>query len=130
MQGTRPARVADQIRMEISELLSREVKDPGIGFVTITWVKVSADLQAARVYYTALGDEQAQRETKRALDRATPYLRRQVAGRLRLRRAPELTFQYDQSVAREERVEQLLEQIRAERAPTDHDARPDDDESR
>jgi ribosome-binding factor A len=127
MQGTRPARVADQIRVEVSELLSRDVKDPGIGFVTITWVKVSADLQAARVYYTSLGDERAQRETKRALDRATPYLRRQIAGRLRLRRAPELTFQYDQSVAREERVEQLLEQIRAERATTDHETGPDDE---
>jgi ribosome-binding factor A len=127
MQGTRPARVADQIRVEVSELLSRDVKDPGIGFVTITWVKVSADLQAARVYYTSLGDERAQRETKRALDRATPYLRRQIAGRLQLRRAPELTFQYDQSVAREERVEQLLEQIRAERATTDHETGPDDE---
>jgi ribosome-binding factor A len=127
MQGTRPARVADQIRVEVSELLGREVKDPGIGFVTITWVKVSADLQAARVYYTSLGDERAQRETRRALDRATPYLRRQIAGRLRLRRAPELSFQYDESVAREERVEHLLEQIRADRAATDDEAGPDDE---
>jgi ribosome-binding factor A len=127
MQGTRPARIADQIRMEVSELLTRDVKDPGIGFVTITWVKVSADLQVARIFYTALGDDRARRETARALARATPYLRRQIAARIRLRRAPELTFQYDHSVAREERIEQLLQEIQADRASTDHAAGPDDE---
>ena len=84
MQGSRPERVGDQIRAELSELLAREVKDPGIGFVTITHVKVSADLQVARAYYTTLGDAQAQRNTAKALERATPFLRRQIAGRLRL----------------------------------------------
>jgi ribosome-binding factor A len=112
MQGSRPERVGDQIRMELSDLLAREVHDPGIGFVTITYVKMSADLQVARVYYTALGDEKARRESARALERARPFLRRQIAGRLRLRRVPELAFQYDESIAREERIESLLEEIR------------------
>ncbi len=57
MQGSRPERVGDQIRAEISELIAREVNDPGIGFITFTYVKVSADLQVARVYYTSLGDD-------------------------------------------------------------------------
>ncbi|HEY8549767.1 MAG TPA: 30S ribosome-binding factor RbfA [Vicinamibacterales bacterium] len=117
MQGSRPERVGDQIRVELSQLLAREVHDPGIGFVTLTYVKVSADLQAARVFYTALGDVAARRQTARALERAKPFLRRHLAGRLRLRRAPELTFSYDESVAREERIEALLEEIRTTTPP-------------
>jgi ribosome-binding factor A len=111
--GSRPQRVGDQIRAELGDLLTRHVKDPGIGFVTVTWVKVSADLQAARVYYTSLGDDRARRDTARALQRALPFLRHEIAGRLRLRRAPELTFTYDESIERGERIEQLLEEIRA-----------------
>jgi ribosome-binding factor A len=123
MQGSRPERVGDQIRAEISELIAREVHDPGIGFLTITYVKVSADLQVARVYFTSLGDAAARTKTAQALERAKPFLRRQIAARLRLRRAPELVFQYDESIAREERVEALLEQIRSEaRGKDDSDA--------
>lgn len=113
MQGSRPARIGEEIRQELSELLMREVKDPGIGFITITYVKVSPDLQVARAYYTLIGDEQARKQTARALERATPFLRRQIAGRLRLRRAPELTFQFDESVEREQRIEALLQEIHA-----------------
>src|SRR5689334_16010421 len=100
MQGSRPARVGDQIREELSELLTPHVK-------------VSPDLQVARVFYTLLGDEKARKETSKALDRATPFLRRQIAGRLRLRRAPELTFAYDESIAKQQRIEQLIEEIHA-----------------
>jgi ribosome-binding factor A len=113
MQGSRPARIGDQIREELSELLTRHVKDPGIGFITLTHVKVSPDLQVARVYYTTLGDDKARKETAKALDRAMPFLRRQIAGRLRLRRAPELAFQFDESIGRQQRIEELLEEIHA-----------------
>src|SRR5579862_1913414 len=98
-QGSRPERVADQLRAELAQLLSREVHDPGIGFVTLTRVQLSADLQSARVYYTALGDEKARSQTARALQRAAPFLRRQIGGRLRLKRVPEFTFFYDASIA-------------------------------
>ena len=87
-QGSRPDRVADQLRAELAQLLSREVHDPGIGFVTLTRVHVTPDLQTARVYYTSLGDEVGRRNTARALGRATSFLRRQVGSRLRLRRVP------------------------------------------
>jgi ribosome-binding factor A len=123
MQGSRPERVGDQIRAELSELLSRQVKDPGIGFITITYVKVSPDLQVARAYFTVLGDSQAQRDTTKALERAKPFLRRQLAARLRLRRAPELAFQFDESVGRQERIETLLEEIRAQ-APQPESPQP------
>ena len=100
-QGHRPDRVGEEIRQELSDLLSRGVvHDPGIGFITLTRVKVSADLQMARVFYTSLGDETARRATAQALERATPFLRRQIGGRLRLRRVPELEFRFDESIAR------------------------------
>jgi ribosome-binding factor A len=114
MQGSRPARVGDQIRIELAELLARGLKDPGLGFVTITQVKVSPDLQLARVFYTVLGDDKARRETERALERATPFLRRQLGGRLRLRRVPVLEFKYDRSIEHQDRVEQILQELKAE----------------
>src|SRR5688572_27361684 len=113
--GHRPDRVGDQIRQELSELLSRGVvHDPGIGFITLTRVKVSPDLQVARVYYTMMGDEKARRSTAQALARATPFLRRHVGGRLQLRRVPELEFRFDESVAHQDRIEQILRDLHEE----------------
>jgi ribosome-binding factor A len=124
-QGHRPDRVGDQIRQELSELLSRgQVHDPGIGFITLTRVQVTADLQLARVYYTTMGDEKARKDTARALQRATPFFRRQVGGRLQLRRVPELEFRFDESVAQQDRIEQILRDLHQEeeaRRGTDDD---------
>jgi len=114
-QGSRPDRVGEEIRQEISSLLAREVHDPGIGFVTVTRVKVSPDLQQARIYYTIIGDDRAKRDTERALERAKPFLRRHLASRVRLRRVPELAFEFDRSVEHQDRVEQLLMEIANER---------------
>ena len=126
MPSTRPARVGDQLRAEISDLLAREVHDPGIGFLTLTQVTVSPDLQVARVYYTTLGDERARRDTARALGRATPFLRRQLGRRLRLKRVPVLEFFFDESVERGDRIERILNEISAERADApDGDSRSD-----
>ncbi|MDR1990783.1 MAG: 30S ribosome-binding factor RbfA [Acidobacteriaceae bacterium] len=110
-QGSRPDRVADQIRSELALLLAREVHDPGIGFVTLTRVQVSPDLQLARVMYTALGDDKTRATTAKALDRATPFLRRHIGQRLRLKRTPEIRFQYDEAVAGQSRIEQLLQEL-------------------
>jgi ribosome-binding factor A len=114
-QGTRPARVGEELRQALAELLAREVHDPGVGFVTITHVKVSADLQTARVFYTSLGEDQARRDTARALGRATPFLRRAIGQRLRLRRVPELVFDFDQSVENQARIERILIDLADER---------------
>ena len=116
MPSTRPSRVGDQLRAEISNLIAREVHDPGIGFLTVTHVHVSPDLQVARVYYTTLGDEKARQETSRALGRAMPFLRRQLGSRLRLKRVPLLEFFFDESIARGDRIERILNDISAERA--------------
>ncbi|MGE0703857.1 MAG: 30S ribosome-binding factor RbfA [Vicinamibacterales bacterium] len=120
-QGTRVDRVADQLRAELAELLAREVHDPGIGFVTLTRVHVAPDLGSARVLYTALGDDAARQRSARALERAAPFLRRQLGARLRLKRTPELRFFYDDSIAGQDRIEQLLNEIHAAEPPDDDD---------
>ena len=114
-QGSRPDRVGEQIRQLLSESLAREVHDPGLGFVTLTRVRVSPDLQTARVFYTSIGDDKARTETRRALDRATPFLRRQLGRQMRLRRVPELVFQFDESVESQDRIERILLDLKAER---------------
>ena len=130
---SRQGRIGEEIRIEISELLTRQVQDPGIGFLTITHVKVTPDLQQARVYYTTLGDQKARRETATALRRATPFLRRGIGRRLQLRRVPELEFFFDASVERGDRIEQILQELNAERgedpanAATGRDEREDDE---
>ena len=116
-QGSRSELIAEQIRSELALLLAREVHDPGLGFVTITRVQVTSDLQLARVYYTALGDEKAQKSSARALERAMPFLRRQIGSRLRLKRVAELDFIYDESIAGQDRIEQLLNEIRVSEHP-------------
>jgi ribosome-binding factor A len=115
-QGSRASRVGDQLRAELADLLVREVHDPGIGFLTLTHVKVSPDLQQANVYYTTIGDEKARRESARALDRATPFLRRQIGRRLRLKRVPELTFFFDDTIEKNDRIERILQELNTERA--------------
>jgi ribosome-binding factor A len=128
-QGYRAHRVGDQIREELSTMLTRgDVHDPRIGFITLTRVQVSADLQVARVYYTSLEDAAARRETQKALDRATPFLRRQIGARVRLRRVPEMEFRFDESIGHQDRIEQVLRdlhQAEAARAPDTPGADPD-----
>ena len=133
-QGSRPERVGDQIRKELSELIARDVHDPGIGFLTVTHVKMTPDLQNARVYYTVIGDQKSRKDTERALERASGFLRRQIGQRLRLRTAPELAFFYDESIERQDRIEKIMLDLQAERAANPHlkdlaagDDEPDDD---
>ena len=127
--GYRPDRVGDQIRQELSEMLTRgDVHDPGIGFITLTRVQVSPDLQLARVFYTSLGDPQARRETARALERATPFFRRQIGARLRLRRVPEVEFRFDEAIQHQDRIEQILRDLHEEEAARAQHRDPDDDE--
>jgi ribosome-binding factor A len=132
-QGHRPDRVGEQIREELSRLLSRgAVHDPGIGFITLTRVTVTTDLQMARVFYTTLGDAKARGETAKALDRATPFFRRHIGSAIRLRRVPELDFRFDESIANQDRIERILHELHdeearraAERESTKADANPD-----
>ena len=121
MSVPRTYRLAEQIRKEASQVLAREVHDPGVGFVTLTRVAVTPDLQLARIYYTRLGDDAARADTAKALARVRPFVRRLLGDRLRLRHAPDIQFVFDQSIAHQARVEELLQEIR-----TQETGQPDD----
>lgn len=108
--GRRPQRIGQQIRHEISSLLVRGLKDPRIGFATITGVEVSPDLRQARVYVSIMGSAEQQQEGLRGFAAAAAYLRRQLAHRLRMRCVPELSFELDTSIAYGERIDALLEE--------------------
>ena len=126
-QSHRPDRVGEQIRDELSALLTRgAVHDPGVGFITLTRVKVSPDLQVARVFYTSLGDQKSRKETAKALTRATPFLRRQIGAVLGLRRVPELEFRFDESIAHQDRIEQILRDLHEEEAQRAASTNPSD----
>jgi ribosome-binding factor A len=112
---SRTLRVGEQIRDIIAELLTFTVRDPGIGFITITEVKVTPDLQQARVYYTTMGDDKARRETQRGLERARPMMRRALGQHMHLKRVPELQFFFDRAVERQDRIERILLELQQER---------------
>jgi len=112
--GHRHERLADQIRTEIASLIEGELKDPRIGFVTVTHVEVSPDLGHARVFVSVLGDDEAREQSMAGLGSAAGYVRRAVAQRLRLRRAPELLFAFDAGAEKAERIEDLLNRLRRE----------------
>ncbi len=120
----RTIRLAEQIRIEVGDILARQVHDPGVGFVTLTRVRVTDDLLQASIFYTTLGDPSERKKSARALERALPFIRRALAGRLQLRRVPELTLRFDESVAHQARVEELLEDIKREDALRSGEATP------
>jgi len=114
--GSRVERIADHIKDQVSQLLSFEVKDPAVGLLTVTHVKLTGDMGLAHVYYTLVGDEVERRKTERALERATAFVRRRLAEDMNLRRAPDVRFHYDDNLERQERVAMLLQEIATERA--------------
>ena len=109
-QGARRARVAEEFREVLAEEIQR-LKDPRIGFVTVTGVHVTADLRRAWVSYTVLGDDKQQRATRAGLLSATPHLRKELGRQVRLRKLPELEFQVDQTIAQHEHIEELIARL-------------------
>lgn len=110
----RTERVAEALHALVADLLLREIKDPRIGLVTLTWVKVSPDLRNARIYFSCLGDESERAASLAGLSSAAGFIRTQVARALNLRVAPKLTFEFDPSLERAARVSRL---IKGERMP-------------
>jgi ribosome-binding factor A len=106
--------LADRIQTEVAEMISAELKDPRIGFATVTEVDVSGDLHHARVSVSVLGSADDQQKSLEGLTSAAGYVRHELAQRLRLRRVPELTFVLDPAAAQSERLEMLLEKLREE----------------
>jgi ribosome-binding factor A len=106
-------RVSEELREVLAEEIQR-LKDPRLGFVTVTGVRITPDLRKARVFYTVLGDDRDHKATRAALRSATPRLRSVVGKEIRMKVTPELEFAEDDAVARGDRVEELLEQIHRE----------------
>ena len=110
----RVERIQEQVREEVSQMLATEVRDPGVGLVTVTRAKVTGELSLARVYWTIIGDAAERKKTQKALERAGGFVRHLLAERLSLRRAPEVKFIYDESVAAQDRIEQIIQEIHAD----------------
>lgn len=119
MQGKRLDRVNRLIKEEISHLIQRELKDPRLGFVTVTEVDVAKDLRTAKVYVSVLGTEEQWQASLDALQSARGFIRNWLAPRLRMRAVPDLTFHADRSMAHAARIQSVLARLREEEAPPD-----------
>jgi ribosome-binding factor A len=110
----RADRVADLIQCEISDILLKQIRDPRIGAVTITGVKVTDDLRLAKIYFVELAQDTIRAETLAGLEKATGFLKRELGKRLQLRCVPDLIFRVDASFAYGNRIERLLAEIKQE----------------
>lgn len=111
MAKIRVGRVSEQIKKELSLLIQAELKDPRIGFITVTGVETTNDLSQARVYLSVLGNDEQKEATLKALGSATGFLRSELGKRMKLRHTPELIFKFDSSIEYGSRIEALLESI-------------------
>jgi ribosome-binding factor A len=117
-QGARTERVGEEFREILAEEIQK-LKDPRVGFVTVTGVKVSPDLRVAWVYYTALGDEKAKAGTRAALSSASKHLRHALGRQIHLKATPELRFEEDQLLASAERIDAIIDELQAEEPSDD-----------
>ena len=108
---SRSQRVAEQVRRELAELIRLEVKDPRVGFITLTDVEITPDYAHAKVFFTSMRGEEGLDEILAGLRRASGFLRRELGKRVRIHTLPELHFQYDSSVERGSRMSQLIDQV-------------------
>ena len=114
----RSQRVGELIQRELGSMIERgALKDPAIGFLTITGVDVTDDLKQARIYYSVYGDAGSQAGTHAALARARGFVRREIGQRLRLKSAPEIEFRVDPSIERGARIDQILREVLPPAAP-------------
>jgi ribosome-binding factor A len=110
----RSNRVGEQMKKELGEIISRKIKDPRIGFVTVTDVQVTGDLQQATVYISVLGDQEQRENTLKGLAKAKGFIRSEIGHRIRLRKTPEISFEFDESIDYGNRIDTLLNQISKE----------------
>lgn len=114
MQPKRSFRVGDQIKREISEIVLLILKEPKLGFITITDVELTDDLRYAKVFYSVLGDENERSESQKGLERAKGFIQREIGKRMRLKHIPQIVFRFDPTTERAARIEQLLKQVHTE----------------
>jgi ribosome-binding factor A len=122
---SRSQRVAEQIRRELAELIRLEVKDPRVGFISLTDVEISPDFSHAKVYFSSMTGEEGLDAILQGLQRAGGFLRRELGKRIRIHTLPELHFHYDKSVLEGSRLSALIDE--AVRADRQHDSDPESD---
>ncbi len=110
----RAERLAQEVKVQISLILARELRDPRVGLATVTDARMSPDLRYARVFVSVLGASDEQQKALAALNQAAGFIRRQLGARLGLRHSPELTFCFDQSVEQGARMEEILSEVQKE----------------
>lgn len=110
-------KITQAIKKEVSNIIHDELKDPRLGFVTITRVEMTADLRYAKIFFSVLGKEEEHKKTKAALDSALGYIRRLIARRIRMRFAPEIMFKEDRSVEYSMQIEKVLNELGASDEP-------------
>lgn len=113
MAKVRLNRVAEQIKKELGIVIQREMKDPRIGFITVTGVEVSNDLSQAKVYISVLGQEEQKRESLKALEKAQGFLRSEIGARIQMRHVPELLFKLDHSIEYGNKIESIISQLKS-----------------
>ncbi|UUZ85966.1 30S ribosome-binding factor RbfA [Paenibacillus sp. P26] len=111
MAKIRVGRVGEQIKKELSQIIQSELKDPRIGFITVTGVDVTNDFSQAKVFLSVLGNDEQKAETLRALGRGSGFIRSELGKRIRMRKIPELIFKFDASIDYGSKIESLLHQI-------------------
>jgi len=116
---SRKDRLADQIKREVAEIVQNVIKDPNLGFVTITDAELSGDLRFARIFYSVLGDDHAKSKSGRILDKSIGVIQSELAGRLKIRNVPLLSFHLDESAEYGSRMDKLFKEIEAERGKND-----------
>ncbi len=119
MQSTRAERVAQMMQKELGTMIQRELKDPRIGFASVTRVEVSRDLSAAKVFISVLGSAENAEDTMAGLEHAKGFLRGEVGRRLQLRHAPEINFRRDESIDRSMALQRLMRQLKEDRKDSD-----------
>jgi ribosome-binding factor A len=117
MEGKRSEKVADLIQKEISQMLVKSIKDPRIGFVTITKVSVSEDCRFAKVYFSVVGTLAERERSMKGLDSAKGFVRKELGHRIRLRYTPEILFQFDPSIEYAIHMGELIQTIQQEKEP-------------
>lgn len=115
MSELRSNRVAEQMKKELGDIISRKIKDPRVGFVTITDVEVTGDLQQATVFISVLGEEEKKQETLIGLAKAKGFIRSEIGKRIRLRKVPEISFDFDDSIEHGNRIEKILKDLNEEK---------------
>ncbi|MCM3709898.1 30S ribosome-binding factor RbfA [Sporosarcina luteola] len=110
----RANRVAEQMKKELGGIIGQKLKDPRVGFVTVTDVEVTGDLQQATIFISVLGNEAEKEATLAGLTKAKGFIRTEIGQRIRLRKTPEIEFAFDDSVEYGNRIESLLRQVNSE----------------